>query len=60
MTNRLQCEVFVSAHDHLNLRRHRIGYSPELMHHQRDWNQEQHDEPCPKVCAIAQQNTQSA
>jgi hypothetical protein len=42
-------------HSHLDLRRHRIGYGPELKHHQRDWNQKQNDEPCSKFCAIAQQ-----
>src|SRR5882724_9184142 len=47
-------------HNHLNLRHHGIAYCPEFMHHQRDWNQEQHDEPCPKSCAIAQQNAESA
>ena len=46
-------------HDHLNLGHQGIAYCPELMHHQRDWNQEQHDEPCPKFCAIAEQNAES-
>src|ERR1700720_2787516 len=33
--------------NHLDLRHHGIGYGPELVQHQGDRNQEQHDEPAP-------------
>jgi hypothetical protein len=45
--------------NHLDLRHHGIGYCPELMQHQGDRNQEQHDEPGAKFCAVAQQNTEA-
>ncbi len=42
--------------NHLYLRHHGILYRPELVHHEGNWNQEEHNEPSSKLCAVAQQN----
>ena len=53
-------EVF-HEHDLLHLSRIRVRYCPEIVHHDGDGNQEEHDEPrAPSGLVLSQQDAQSA